>query len=89
MAPGTRAHQARLSQDFLGTNSGVGSHFSSPGDLLDPGFELRSPSLAGGFLTTEPPAKPICIICVYLHDIQNIYNTYFKCHLIVWIQAGL
>ena len=57
--------------------------FLLQGNLLDPGIELRSPSLAGGFLTTEPPAKPIYIIYVYLHDIQNIYNTYFKWHFIV------
>jgi len=30
----------------------------SPGDLPDPGMELTSPALAGGFLTTDPPGKP-------------------------------
>ena len=29
-----------------------------PGDLRDPGIELTSPALAGGFFTTEPSAKP-------------------------------
>ena len=29
-----------------------------PGDLPDPGIELESPSLAGGFFTAEPPVKP-------------------------------
>ena len=29
--------------------------FPSPGDLLNPGTELMSSSLAGGFFTTEPP----------------------------------
>ena len=36
--------------------------FPSPGDLPDPGTELlspASPALAGGFLTTEPPGKPL------------------------------
>ena len=36
--------------------------FPPPGDLLDPGIEpasLASPTLAGGFLTTEPPGKPV------------------------------
>ena len=28
-------------------------------DLLGPGIEPKSPSLAGGFLTTEPPGKPL------------------------------
>ena len=35
--------------------------FPFPGDLPDPGMEPASPaslSLAGGFLTTEPPGKP-------------------------------
>ena len=29
----------------------------SPGDLLDPGIEPESLSLAGEFFTTEPPGK--------------------------------
>ena len=32
--------------------------FSTPGDPADPGIEPMSPALAGGFFTTEPPAKP-------------------------------
>jgi len=28
------------------------------GDLPDPGIEAASPTLAGGFFTTEPPGKP-------------------------------
>ena len=27
-------------------------------DLPDPGIEFKSPALAGGFFTTEPPGKP-------------------------------
>ena len=30
----------------------------SPGNLPDPAIEPTSPALAGGFFTTEPPAKP-------------------------------
>ena len=34
------------------------SEFPSPlGDLPDPGIELTSPELAGGFFTAEPPGK--------------------------------
>ena len=29
----------------------------SPGDLPDPGIELSSTALAGGFFSTEPPEK--------------------------------
>ena len=32
--------------------------FPSPEDLPNPGVELASHALAGGFFTTEPPAKP-------------------------------
>jgi len=33
--------------------------FPSPGDPSDPGIEPDSPTLAGGFFTTEPPEKPL------------------------------
>ena len=32
--------------------------FPSPGDLPDPGIELRSPALQAGALPSEPPGKP-------------------------------
>ena len=35
-----------------------GFPFPPAGDLPDPGIKLRSPVLAGGFFTTEPPAEP-------------------------------
>ena len=35
-----------------------GLPFTSPGDLPDPGVEPVSPTLAGGFFTTEPAGKP-------------------------------
>ena len=35
-----------------------GLQFPSPGDLLNPGIELASPALAGGFFTTKSPGKP-------------------------------
>ena len=31
----------------------------SPGDVPDPGMESAFPALAGGFLTTKPPGKPL------------------------------
>ena len=36
-----------------------GLPFLSPRDLPDPEIELTSLALAGGFFTTEPPAKPL------------------------------
>ena len=35
-----------------------GFPFPSPGDLHEPGITPRSPALAGGFFTTEPPEAP-------------------------------
>ena len=35
-----------------------GLPFPPPGDLPDPGIEPASPTLAGGFFTTEPSGKP-------------------------------
>ena len=32
--------------------------FPTPGDLPVPGIESVSPTLAGGFFTTQPPGKP-------------------------------
>ena len=33
-----------------------------PGDLPDPEIGPQSPTLAGGFLITEPPGKPRCVM---------------------------
>ena len=50
--------------------------FPPPGDLPDPGIELASPALAGGFFTSEPSGKPdliqfdfpkYCCVFVSLH----------------------
>ena len=35
-----------------------GLQLHSLGDLSDPGFKPRSPTLAGRFFTTDPPGKP-------------------------------
>ena len=35
-----------------------GLPFPPPGDLPDPGIKPTSPTLAGGFFTTEPPGDP-------------------------------
>ena len=53
------AHLAPLYMDFPGKNTGVGCHFFLQGDLPDPGIKLTPPALAGGFLTTEAPRKPV------------------------------
>ena len=61
VTPQTVAHQAPLSMGFSRQEYWSGLPFPSPGDLPDPGTKCTSPlfpTLAGGFLTTEPPGKP-------------------------------
>ena len=41
--------------DFPSKNPGVGCHFPLQGCLPIQGSNLKSPALAGGFFTTEPP----------------------------------
>jgi len=36
----------------------IGLPFPSPGDLPDPGIELRSPALWADYLLSEPSGKP-------------------------------
>ena len=36
--------------------------FPSPGDLPDPGIELRSPTLQADSLPFEPPGKPVLVL---------------------------
>ena len=57
--PSTVACQAPLSMRFSRQEYWRGLPFPSPGDLPDPGIEPATPTLAGGFCTTEPPMKPI------------------------------
>ena len=59
MTPWTVAHQPLLSMRFPRQEYWSGLPFLSPGDLPDPGTELMSPALAGGFSTAEPPGKSL------------------------------
>jgi len=75
------------SWDFPDKNTGVGFPFPSPGDLPDPGIELTSPALAGGFFTAEllgKPEKPledsILSLAVNLSFLSPI-----SLHLFLWI----
>ena len=59
--PWTAAHQAPLSMGFSRQEYWRGLSFPIPGNLPDPGIKpmsLESPTLAGGFFTTESPGKP-------------------------------
>ena len=50
--------QAPLSMGFSRQEYWSRLPFPFPGDLPDPGIELVSPALAGGFFIAKPPGKP-------------------------------
>ena len=60
----TVAHQAPLSMGFSRQEYWSRLPFPSPGDLPNSGIEPTSLPLAGGFFTTEPSGKCVCV-CVY------------------------
>ena len=62
--PWTVTCQAPLSMGFPRQEYWSGLPLPSPGDLPDPGIEPKSPALAGGFFTSEPPGKPLILIKV-------------------------
>ena len=47
-----------MSKEFSRQKYRSGLPCPTPGDLPDPGIEPKSPALAGGFFTAEPPGKP-------------------------------
>ena len=59
VTPWTVARQAPLSLEFSRQESWSGLPFPFPGDLPDPGTELRSPALQADSLPSEPPGKPV------------------------------
>ena len=60
------AGQAPLFMEFSRQGEWRGLPFPSPGDLLNPGIEPRSPTLQADSLPSEPPGKPS-------HYFFNIY----------------
>ena len=56
--PWTIDYQAPPSMGFSRQECWSGLPFPSPGDLPDPGIELRSPALQADALLSEPPGKP-------------------------------
>ena len=75
--PWTVAHQAPLSLGFPRQEYWSVLTFPSLGNLPDPGIEPTSPTLAGGFFTTEPPGKPgeVCIYAyIYTYIVLVVKN---------------
>ena len=70
----TVVHQAPLSMDSSGKNTGVGCHsFPPPGDLPDPGIKPASlcvSCIANGSFTAEPPEKSPTI----LQNAKKVYT---------------
>ena len=58
VTPWTVARRAPPSMGFSRQEYWAGLPFLPPGDLPNPGIELKSPALAGRFFTTESPGKP-------------------------------
>ena len=58
MTPWIVVHQGLLSMEFYRQEYWSRLPFPSPGDLLDPGIEPRSPSLQADSLPPEPAGKP-------------------------------
>ena len=61
MTQWTIATQAPLSMEFSSQEYWSGLLFPSLGDLPHPGIKLRSPTLQGDALPSEPPGQPIDI----------------------------
>ena len=68
VTPWTVAHQDPLSMGFPRQEYCSRWLLHFPGDLPDPGIELESPALAGGFFTTEPSGKPTDILVVVVNN---------------------
>ena len=68
VTPWTAALQAPLSMEFSRQEYWSGLPCPPPGDLPNPGIELRSPALQEDSLPSEPPGK--------LSKQLQIYNTY-------------
>ena len=64
------AHQVLLSTGFSRQEYWSGLPFPTPGDLPNPGIQpksLASPTVTGGFFTTEPLGKS----CKWLYGVSN------------------
>ena len=73
--PTLRPHGLYSLWNSPGRNTGVGSLFPSPGDLLNPGIKPRSPALQVDSLPAEPQEKPKNTGVGSLSLLQRIFPT--------------
>ena len=82
VTPWTVACQAPLSMRFPGQEYWSRLPFPSPGDLFHSGIQPASPAsptLAGGFFTTEPLGKPVSLEYIRLmHQYTNLGQVSMK-----------
>ena len=72
--PWTAAHQASLFLEFSRQEYWDGLPFPSLGNLPNPGIKpasFVSPTLAGGFFTTEPPGETQHLKCISFNPISS------------------
>ena len=80
VAPGTVVNQAPPSMGFSRQEYWSWLPFPSPGDLPDPGIELRCPALQADTLTSKPPGKPK----FYKATLSTIFGS-----ILVWVLLSL
>ena len=81
----TVAHQAPSSVGFPRQAYWNGLPFSSPGDLPDPGIELRSLALQAYSLPSESPGNPIYEILPYIKYVYSSYIYYIYIYILFQI----
>ena len=83
--PWTVAYQVPPSMGFSRQEYWNGLSFPSPGDLSNSGIRTGSPTLAGGFFTTEPPGK-LNYKIIYHLPTRRIYpgGTVIKNLTVMW-----
>ena len=91
------AKQAPLSMEFSRQEYWSGLPFSFPGDLPDPGVELKPPTFQADSLPSEPPGKPILIsfawwdslhvVMLQGHATDNFFLIWMR--ILSWIKKGL
>ena len=75
MTPWTVVHQAPLSMDFSGKNTGVGCHFFLWGIFLTPGIKLGSSASQADSLPSEPTGKLVMAKAhVLLVDFRMVWS---------------